>query len=64
MGHKESNQTNKQTNKTRHQEDKQSKATSSLFAINMITKLEWTQSNVQQNMEQLQKPTMGVSTNN
>ena len=28
---------------TRHQEDKQRKATSSLFPIEMIAKLEWTQ---------------------
>ena len=37
-----------------------SKATSSLFPIKMIVKLEWTQSNVQQNIEQLQTLTMGV----
>ena len=30
----------------------------------MIAKLEWKQSNAQQNMEQLQNPTMGVTTNN
>ena len=46
---------------TRHQEDKWSKATSSLFPIKMIAILEWTQSNVQQNIEQLQTPTMGVT---
>ena len=34
------------------QEVKQSKATSSLFPIKMIAKLEITHSNVQQNMEQ------------
>ena len=39
---------------------KQSKATSSLFPIEIIAKLEWTQSNAQQNIEQLQNPTMGV----
>ena len=39
---------------TRHQEDKLSKATRSLFPIKMIAILEWTQSNVQQNIEQLQ----------
>ena len=39
---------------TRHQEDKQSKQTSSLFLIEMIAKLEWTQSNAQLNIEQLQ----------
>ena len=49
---------------TRHQEDKQSKATSPLFPIKMIVKLEWTQSNAQQNIEQLQNPTMGVTINN
>ena len=48
----------------RHQEDKQSKATSSLFPIKMIANLEWTQSNVQQNIEQLQNPTMGATINN
>ena len=30
----------------------------------MIAKLEWTQSNAQQNIEQLQNPTIGVTTNN
>ena len=34
---------------TRHQEDKLSKATSSLFPIKMIAILEWTWSNIQQN---------------
>ena len=48
---------------TRHQEDKQSEATSSLFPIEMIAKLEWTQSSAQQNIEQLQNPTMGVTIN-
>ena len=38
---------------TRHQEDKLSKATSSPFPIKMIAILERTQSNVQQNIEQL-----------
>ena len=46
---------------TRHQEDKQNKATSSLFPIKMIAKIE---SNVQQNMEQTQNPTMGATINN
>ena len=46
---------------TTHQEDKQSKATSSLFPIDMIAKLEWTQRNTQQNIEQLQNPTQGVT---
>ena len=48
----------------RHQKDKQSKATSSPFPIMMIAKLEWTQSNAQQNIEQLKNPTMGVPINN
>ena len=30
----------------------------------MIAKLEWTQSTTQQNLEQLQNPTMGVTINN
>ena len=38
---------------TRHQEDKLSKAISSLFPIKMIAILEWTKSNIQQNIEQL-----------
>ena len=37
---------------------------SSLFPIEMIAKLEWRQSNAQQNIEQLQNPTMGVTINN
>ena len=48
----------------RHQEDKLSKATSSLFPIKMIANLEWTQSNAQQNIEQLQNPTIGATINN
>ena len=48
---------------TRHQEDKLSKATSSLFSIKMIAILKWTYSSVQQNIEQLQTPTMGVTIN-
>ena len=48
---------------TRHKEDKLSKATSSLFPIKMIAILEWTYSNVQPNIEQLQTPTMGVTIN-
>ena len=40
------------TTNTRHQEDKQSKATSSLFPIEIIAILERTQSNAQQNIEQ------------
>ena len=49
---------------TRHQEEKQSNATSSLFHIEIIVKLKWTQSNAQQSREQLQNPTMGVTINN
>ena len=49
---------------TRHQEDKQGKAIKSLFPIKMIAKLEWIQSNAQQNIEQLPDPTMGVTINN
>ena len=48
---------------TRHQKDKQSKATGSFFPIKMIVKLEWTHSNVHQNMEQKQNTTMGASIN-
>ena len=47
----------------RHQEDKLSKATGFLFPIKMIAVLEWTQSNVQQNIVQLQTPSMGVTIN-
>ena len=36
----------------------------SLFPIKMIAKLEWAQSNAQQNKKQLQNPTMEVTTNN
>ena len=49
---------------TGHQEDKQSKATSSLFPIKMIATLERTQSNVQQNMEETQNPTVTATINN
>ena len=35
----------------------------SLFPIKMIAILEWTQSNVQQNIDKLQTPTMGVTIN-
>ena len=38
---------------TRHQEDKPTKTTSSLFPVNMIAKLE---GNVQQNIQQLRLP--------
>ena len=76
MGRKESNQTKTNCRQThgimrkshtiimRHKEDKQSKATSSLFPIKMIAKLEWTQSYAQQNIEKLQNPTMRVTINN
>ena len=37
----------------RHKEDKQSKAISSLFPIEMIAKLKWTQSTTQQNIDKL-----------
>ena len=40
------------------------KSTSSLFPIEMSAKLEWTQSNTQLNIEQLQTHTMGVTINN
>ena len=33
------------------------------FPLKMIAKLEWISSNVQQNIEQLQTPTMGVTIN-
>ena len=41
-----------------------SKATSSLYPIKMISKLQWRQSNAQQNVEQFQNHTMGVTINN
>ena len=41
---------------------KQSKATSSRFLV--IDKIEWTQSNIQQNIELLQNLTMRVTINN
>ena len=43
---------------------KSCKAISSLFPINMIAKLELTQTNAQENIEQLQIPTTGVTINN
>ena len=46
---------------TRHQEEKKIKATSSLFPIKTIAKLQWTQSSAQQNIGQLQYPTIGVT---
>ena len=39
------------------------KATSSLFPTKTIAKLEWALSNVQQNIEHLQTPTMGITIN-
>ena len=48
---------------TQPSQDKLSKATSSLFPIKVIAILESKQSNVQQNIEQLQTPTMGVTIN-
>ena len=60
-------QTNPQKNHipiTRHMEDKQCKATSSLIPIKMIAKLERTQSNVQQNIKQTHNFTMGSTINN
>ena len=63
-----------QTNTWHHEEEphtnhetpgrQKSKATSSLFPIKLIAKLEWTQCNAQQNREQLQNPTMVVTINN
>ena len=43
----------------RHQEDNQRKATSSLFPIKLIAKLERAQRNAQQNIKQLPDPTKG-----
>ena len=40
------------------------KATRCIFPLKMIAKLKWTQSNAQQNIEQLQNPIMGVTVNN
>ena len=40
------------------------KKNSSPFQIEMNAKLEWTQSNAQQNIEQLQNHAMGVTNNN
>ena len=42
----------------------QSNAASSPFPIKMIAKLERIHSNVQQNMEQTQNPTLGAAINN
>ena len=46
---------------TRHQEDKLSKATSSLFPIKMIARLEMEKSNAQQNIKQYQSLIMGLT---
>ena len=54
----------RQTNGTARRSYKLSKATSSPFPIKMIAKLVSTLSNVQQNIEQLQTPTMGITINN
>ena len=50
-------------NSNNSKDHKLSKATSSLFPIKVIAVQERTQSNVQQNIEQLQIPTMGVTIN-
>ena len=50
-------------NKTSRRRSKHGKATSSVFPIKMIAKLERTQSNTQQNMEQTQNTTMGATIN-
>ena len=42
-------------------QERQTKQSNQIFLIEMIAKLEWTQSNAQQNLEQLQNPTMGVT---
>ena len=49
---------------TRHQDGKLGKETSFLFPIKISAKPEWAQSNAQQNIEQLQNPTMGETINN
>ena len=43
---------------------RQTKQRNQLSPIEIIAKLEWTQSNAQQNIEKLQNPTMGVTINN
>ena len=65
INHRQSRGTTRKSRSTitRHQENKLSKATSSLFPIKMIAILKWTLSNVQQNIEQLQTLTMGVIIN-
>ena len=63
--HKSQGTTRKNPQNNPETQERQSKQiNSSLFPIVMIPKLEWTQSNAQQNLEQLQKPTMRVTINN
>ena len=50
-----------QHNNYKTHEDKLCKATNSLLPIKMIANPEWTQSNAQQNKEQLQNPTTGAA---
>ena len=61
LKHREEEPQNNNSHKT---SGRQSKVTSSLFPIKMITKLVRTQSNAQQNMEQTQKPTLRATINN
>ena len=52
-------------NNNRHNTpERQSKVTSSLFPIKLFVKLEKTQSNTQQNMEQTQYPILRATINN
>ena len=51
-------QQSQDTRKTKKQKN------SSFWSVEMIAILEWTQSEAQQNIEQLQNPTMGVTINN
>ena len=48
----------------RHKTNKAKQPSLSLFPIKMVAKLEWTQSNAQQNIKQLQNPTIGLTINN
>ena len=52
------------TQQSRDTRKQTKQSNNSLFPIEMIAKLEWTQSNAQQNIEQLQNPTMEVTINN
>ena len=54
----------RKSNTTITDTSKTNKATSSVFSIEGIAKLKWTQSNTQQHIEQLQNSTMGVTINN